>query len=295
MEFTKYQHVEKLGNAETNGILDGICHIFYKIDGTNASVWLNEDEIRTGSRNRELSIESDNAGFCKFVYDNISVFDDYFMKYPDDILYGEWLVPHSLRTYRDDSWRDFYVFDVLRDGDYVPYEAYKEELDNFGINYIPPLATIKNPMPDQLNRFLDKTGEFLVKDGEGKGEGIVIKNYNYRNKFGRQTWGKIVTNEFKERHHKEMGAPKVNNTISIEEKIVDKFLTEAYISKEYQKISLENEGWHNKFLPRLFGVVTHEFIRDEIHSILKELKNPTINFKWLNQLIVRKCKDFVDP
>ena len=40
MEFTKYQHIEKLGNRETEGLLDGMCYIFYKIDGTNASVWM---------------------------------------------------------------------------------------------------------------------------------------------------------------------------------------------------------------------------------------------------------------
>ena len=37
-EFVKYQHVERLGTDETEGILDGIVYVFYKIDGTNGSV-----------------------------------------------------------------------------------------------------------------------------------------------------------------------------------------------------------------------------------------------------------------
>lgn len=297
MEFRKYQHIEKLGNLETEGLLDGECYIFYKIDGTNASVWKSAGgEICCGSRNRELSLDNDNQGFCKWVEDNHNMLNAFFLREPTVTLYGEWLVPHSLKTYRDDAWREFYVFDVVEDtGEHVHYETYRPMLEQRGINYIPPLATIKNPQPEQLDRFLEKSGQFLVEDGKGKGEGIVIKNYEYQNRFGRQTWGKIVTNEFKEKHHKEMGAPAVNNTLTVEERIVEKLLMDSYISKEYEKIVNENEGWHNRFLPRLFGVVFHEFIRDDIHKMLKEHKNPTINFKWLYQLVVRKCKEFVNP
>lgn len=42
-EFLKYQHIERLNTQETEGITDGICHIFYKIDGTNASVWMEKE------------------------------------------------------------------------------------------------------------------------------------------------------------------------------------------------------------------------------------------------------------
>ena len=63
-----------------------------------------------------------------------------------------------------------------------------------------------------------------MKDGEGSGEGVVIKNYDYKNKYGRQTWAKIVTNEFKAKHHIAMGAPVVGCEI-VEEKIVAKYVT----------------------------------------------------------------------
>lgn len=55
MIYRSYQHVERLGTTETNGILDGTCYIFPKIDGTNATVWLGDDNtLRAGSRKREL-------------------------------------------------------------------------------------------------------------------------------------------------------------------------------------------------------------------------------------------------
>ena len=53
--YTKYMHVEKLGSGEVEGILDGTCYLFYKIDGTNACVWYGEntDTLQFGSRKRQ--------------------------------------------------------------------------------------------------------------------------------------------------------------------------------------------------------------------------------------------------
>ena len=60
--FFKYQHVERLGTTETNGIEMGMCYIFPKIDGTNSQLWWNNG-LKAGSRNRELYLDNDNAGF----------------------------------------------------------------------------------------------------------------------------------------------------------------------------------------------------------------------------------------
>ena len=51
--YTKYQHIEKIGSGEVEGILKGTCYLFYKIDGTNACVWFDEDtnSLQFGSRN----------------------------------------------------------------------------------------------------------------------------------------------------------------------------------------------------------------------------------------------------
>ena len=37
--FVKYQHIERFGTQETEGIENGTCYVFPKIDGTNASLW----------------------------------------------------------------------------------------------------------------------------------------------------------------------------------------------------------------------------------------------------------------
>ena len=222
MEFKKYQHVERFGNSEVEGIELGICYVFPKIDGTNASVWLNDNgELRAGSRNRELTFEKDNAGFYNTISNDERILG-YLKKHPTHRLFGEWLVPHSLKTYKDDAWRKFYIFDVCVDSDnetgleYIPYDIYQPLLEEFNLDYLAPIKIIKNGDYESFIRCLDQN-IFLIKDGCGVGEGIVIKNYNFYNKYGRQTWAKIVTSEFKEKHHKVMGAPIVENKM-IEEK-----------------------------------------------------------------------------
>ena len=208
MEFRKYQHIERFGTTEVENIEVGKCYLFPKIDGTNSQVYLNDNgEVCAGSRNRVLSLDNDNGGFLAHIIqqDNIRRF---LVENPTLRLYGEWLIPHSLRTYRDECWRKFYVFDVVEElgGDefrYLPYEEYQELCERYAIDYLPPVAIINNPSYDNLLAVLQRN-VFLIKDGCGVGEGIVIKRYNYKNKYGRTTWAKIVTSEFKEKHAKVM-------------------------------------------------------------------------------------------
>lgn len=291
--FKKYQKVARYGTTDVEGIEIGQCVIFPKIDGTNGSVWLENGEIKAGSRNRELSLEKDNAGFYAHILENEAI-QSYLRKHPTHRLYGEWLVPHSLKTYRDDTWRKFYVFDVCEDVDddvkYIPYNEYQGLLEEYGINYIPPLATVNNGSYEQFIPYLDKN-DFLIRDGKGNGEGIVIKNYDFRNKFGRQVWAKIITSEFKEKHKKVMGDPDISNENIIEEKIVNDFCTEAFVEKEFAKFALENDGFQSTNIPELLGKIWYEFINEESWNIIKKYKNPKINYKILNGLVIKKIKE----
>ena len=293
MEFKRYQHIERFGTTEVEGIEIGTCYVFPKIDGTNSSVWLNNGVIEGGSRNRALTVENDNAGFYAAALADERI-RKYLEKHPTHRLFGEWLVPHSLKTYRDDAWRKFYIFDVCVDADnetgleYLPYEIYKPLLDEFGLDYLAPLKVIKN---GTLEDFLwcCENNDCLIKDGAGAGEGVVIKNYDFYNKYRRQTWAKIVRSELKEKHRKEMGAPVKDNRL-VEEDIVENYVTRAFVEKEWAKIKTENDGWTSKMIPQLLGRVFHELICEEIWNILKEFKNPTVNFKILNTFTITKIK-----
>ena len=51
--FKKYLEVERLGKEEVEGILFGECALFPKLDGTNASIWMEANgDIKAGSRSK---------------------------------------------------------------------------------------------------------------------------------------------------------------------------------------------------------------------------------------------------
>lgn len=287
MDFQRYQHVERFGTPEVEDIELGTCYVFPKLDGTNASVWLENGVVHAGSRNRELSDEADNAGFLASVKVDPRIVA-YLEKNQSHRVFGEWLVPHSLKTYRDDAWRKFWIFDVMDGEKYVQYDEYKQDLDAFGLDYIPPVAITKNPTVETLMGCLDRN-TFLIKDGQGLGEGVVIKNYAYQNRFGRTTWAKIVRTEFKEIHNRTMGAPVVANEKVIEEVIVEDFCTTALIEKEYAKIVNETP-WTSKMIPRLLNTVFYCLVTEESWNFVKKFNNPKVDFKRLNQYAIMKVK-----
>jgi len=291
MEFTKYMHLERLGTSEVEGIEDGLTYVFPKLDGTNGSVWIDDEgQINAGSRNRHLSIGADNAGFLAWAVEQSNL-KQYLKHNPSHILYGEWLVPHSLKTYRDDAWRRFYVFDVLdrATGALVHYENYKDGIERHGIDYLAPIAQIKNGSLEHFLKCLDKNVH-LIKDGCGVGEGIVIKNYQWQNKYGRVTWAKLVGNAFREQHAKAMGSPEIGGKV-IEEKIIDEFVTQHLVDKVHAKIVNAEGGWQSKFIPRLLGEVWHDLVNEEMWEIVKKHKNPRIDFSGLQRFCQIKVKE----
>lgn len=280
--YQKYQHLEKLGSDEVDGILFGTCYVFPKIDGTNAHVWREDGVVKFGSRNRELSLENDNAGFMAW-----GVTHDWSDLKEGMHVFGEWLVPHSLKTYRDDAWRKFYVFDIFLDGEYCPFDTVEHYADLLGLEFIQPLRIIKNPKFENIEQCLEEN-KYLIKEGEGIGEGVVIKNYDFVNKFGRQCWAKMVTNQFKEKHVKAMGAPESTGTKYIEEEIANEYVDLHLVEKTYAKIALD--GWNSKKIPHLLGVVWHDLITESMWDIVKSNKNPAIDFKVLNRFVIARIK-----
>lgn len=291
MKFKKYMHVERFGTVEVEGIEAGNCYIFPKIDGTNASVWLDDDGfLCAGSRRRQLSLDQDNAGFLAAMLKNDRIIA-YLEEHPEHRLFGEWLVPHSIKTYLDNKWNEFYIFDVMiGEEEYIPYNIYQPLLEEFGLEYIPPQKIIKNPTLETLKREL-QNNDYLMPTGQ-VGEGIVIKNYDFYNQFGRQVWAKMVTSDFKEKHRKEMGVPSVNNTYTIEERIVDEFLTEAMVDKVYAKIVNEKGGWRSQYIPQLLNTVYYDLVTEEIWNFVKKLKVDKLSFKRLQNLTFARVKEY---
>jgi len=288
--FIRYMHIERLGTDETENINMGTTFVFPKIDGTNSSIWKEDSKIFAGSRNRELTEEKDNANFYKTILADENI-KNFFNDFPDWRLFGEWLVPHSLKTYNSSAWKKFYIFDVIdAEHQYVPYNTYKDILPKYNLEFIPCIAKVHNGTYEQFINILNQN-QYLIEDGKGLGEGIVIKNYEFKNKYGRVTWAKIVRSEFKDLHRKTMGEHVVEGKKIIEDEIVEHLLTKAMIEKEYEKIKLIEKGWSSKLIPRLLNTVYHEFIVEEMWNIVKKHKQPKIDFKTLQFFTNKKIKE----
>lgn len=298
MTFEKYQHVEKFGHLEVQGIDVGKCYIFPKIDGTNGSVWTDHNNfIYAGSRNRPLSREDDNAGFFAYIQEHAGIKKFLGMGYLR--LYGEWLVPHTIKDYRDDAWKKFYVFDVMNHmGQYLTPDEWIPLMQWAGVDYLPPLEVIVNPTENDLMRVMNNNS-FLMKDGY-IGEGIVIKNYDYVNRFGRVTWAKMVRNEFKDRHKSENKLQIIHRD-NLESKIAEKYVTSVLVEKVVAHILNQNRTtdilnnpvescWSSKYIPQLLSTVFYDLIREETWSFIKQFKNPVIDFRKLQQYTIHQIK-----
>ena len=196
----------------------------------------------------------------------------------------------------DSAWKQFYIFDIIEEISeeevkYLPYEEYSILLDKYNLLYLKPLAIINNPLEDELINIMNNN-KFLIKLNSGIGEGIVIKNYDYINKFGRVIWAKIVSREFKETKGVLYKKTAVNSD-NIENQIVETFVTIDLCEKEYAKIELEDGGFRNIKIPQLLDMVYYNLIKEDIYNILKKYKYPTINFKLLQRITFRKVKQLM--
>ena len=288
-EFKKYIHLERYGTDEVDGINIGQCYIFPKLDGTNGSAWLGDDgSICAGSRNRKLSLDDDNHGFMAWITQQEN-WNSCLEENSDLTFYGEWLVPHSLKTYRDEAWRRFYVFDVAcADGSFMTYEQYKPICEKHGIDYIPCVLKSRNPDYDILHTEAT-TNKFMLKEGELCGEGIVIKNYAFQNRFGRQTWAKLITATFKDKHVIEMGGKSIDCKM-VEESIAEEFMTLHIVEKIIAKIRSEDESFTARHIPRLLSTAFHDLVTEELWEAIKKHKNPRIDFKALNRFTILRVK-----
>ena len=315
MEFRKYDHVERFGHSDVTGIDAGLVHVFPKLDGTNASLWLTDAEdhgphLHAGSRTRVLEEGADNAGFLAWMKSNelplITVLMD------NDLhacrVYGEWLVPHTLKTYREEAWRRFWIFDVWHweDG-YLPFDRWAEPLRAAGFDVVDPLCTIENPTEDQLRHQVE-LNTYLIADGAGVGEGIVLKNYAWRNQHGRQPWAKIVRNEFKEENRRAFGTPELRGSYEVEAALAEEYVTPTLVAKTRAKIVLAlkhsnsktmaftqrhvEEHYRKQMIPRLLQTVYSDVLQEELPAAVKKYRDPTINFKRFRAQCVRFTKRY---
>ena len=147
------------------------------------------------------------------------------------------------------------------------------------------MEVLQNPTADEVVAYKD-SATFLTKGGVA-GEGIVIKNYEFVNKYGRTTWAKVVRAE--SRVATKLQKPIIGRCI--ESEIVDAFVTEAFVEKEFYKLANENGGvFERRLIGRFLNTVWYTLITEEMYHAISKFKNPKIDFQMLRRLTEEKVK-----
>ena len=133
MKFKPYPKVQGLHKEECDGLLYGNCIIQEKIDGANASIWMEEDGIHCGSRTRDLTIINKGFnGFKEYVESHEGI-KNLLTTYPHLRLYGEWLVRHTI-GYNELSYKHFYLYEIENEeGERMPIEQVYLLANEYGI------------------------------------------------------------------------------------------------------------------------------------------------------------------
>lgn len=259
MEQKKYHSIVRYGHKSTQEVLNKGDQIIIqeKIDGANASFAVIDGELKCWSRNKELSMNNTLEGFYVWVKENINV-----DKLLEGVIYfGEWTAQHKV-VYEGYT-KQFFLYDIfnLHLEEYVSFPMVRDEAKRLGLQLIPVFFEGEFESFDQLMSYVGHTELNGKLGGEPCGEGIVVKNMEYRDRFGKQMFVKLVVDKFAEVQKQK--APKdPKKKFSEEELKVRECVTAPRVEK--QLFTMIEEG----LLERNFGI-------EEMGKILKHI-NPLV-------------------
>lgn len=253
VEQKKYRKVLRLGHRETVDVLKEGDHIVIqeKIDGANASFRRVGNELVAFSRRDQLTPEYTLKGFYNFVQGlDIHIGEGF-------VFFGEWTSPHKIQY--PDHQNKFFLYDIydLEQKKYLPFEFVKNTGKALGLDIVPVFYEGEYQGFDHLMSFVGKT-ELGGKLGDVEiGEGIVVKNVDYVDKFGKQKFVKLVTDNFREvQKQRAPRDPKI--ALTAEQKFVDATVTEARVDKMLHKFVDE-------------GILDENFGIEDMNVILKNM------------------------
>ena len=308
-EYKSYLHVERLDSPECEGLLDNDnIMVTAKIDGTNACVFWSDKfgQVVGGSRSRQLSEFSDNAGFYAWLQSECEEAVDLrrvVSEHPNWIVYGEWLgfakFIGKIKTYDSVAKGHMYIFDVydIETQSYLPDPEWREALRSYNLEpyYVELLAILNHPTYNDVVE-VAKSNKFLLTHAENLGEGVVCKVPHYKDKWGHTVYGKVVLDEYKQRQ----GMPKKKNPVvreGLESDIVDYWVTDAELAKAKEKVCVilemdEFDKKNGKAIGYYLEMVWSDLMT-EMKAIVKQYKSPIIDFRLLRNAANTKARQYI--
>lgn len=279
-DYKTYPKIHRLGKEETEGILNNYVIVQEKVDGANISIFQLDGKVRCGTRTRILPEDESFNGFQEAVRSNLNL-AMYFSRNPNHILYGEWLVKHTI-TYPDEAYRKIYLFDIYdRFNDvWLSQEDVKAEAEFLGLEY-PHIFVAGNITEDEINEYVGKSAIAPA------GEGVVLKAEGFVNKFGDHSYAKVVHQKFKESNAIVFGGNNKHSDTYWEMYVVNKYCTTGRVTKIMQKLQSETEEKLDyKHIPQVVGTCYHDMMTEEIWEIIKKVQK--LDFYQLKRLSNKK-------
>ncbi len=194
MDFRTYPKIKQIGSDEIKDLLttpDDEIVIEEKVDGANFRFMVSSDgRIVFGSRSQSLGDDKqDIGGNWKRCVEHIKSKSANFLTDMPYIYYGECMVQHSI-AYDWQRVPPFLGFDILdlTTGKFLNWEARNALFKRMGLDVVPHIKTCKASEITKLDDSVIPQSSYYP----GQAEGLMFKNY------GKQMFGKHVTEKFKE-------------------------------------------------------------------------------------------------
>lgn len=289
----KYVDIERLGSPDNSTILDheeDELIVEEKVDGGNGCFFLHEDgTIHVCSRNRDLTAEKDEKSFKKsreWILANVKEPNLNFCYYFEHmqkhtISYGEGIPPIIGFDIKPKEG----AFD--KEPQFIGRKAKEAEFERIGVPCVNliwkgTVSEFKKLNPEDLL----KTSAYYSQAPEG----IVIKNYNRTNVYGRALFAKIVRDDFKELNRATFDGLKKDHSDSL--KFAETYFTDARIRKRIHALTQESSlPLDRKLMQFLVVDVIKDVFKEELPSILKFSE---IVFPVIKQKASKRCLEVLD-
>lgn len=269
-EIKKYTDIIRYGKSSTKGVIKegDIISITEKVDGANASFALdNENQIGVSCYSRRLLLEPTNTlqGFYNWVEENIVPIKDKLN--PNYRYIGEWTCPHKIK-YKEEFTKVFLMFSIWDDEtqQYLSDDIVISEAERLGLRTVEYFYYGEFISYEHMSSFIGKSN---ITEELNAGEGIVVKNVNYFDNFGKQVFVKLVSEKFAEIQKQRL--PKNPNIHEKEVAIIKTVLTKPRVDKLLHKLVDEEElirdelriEYMRKLLKLLGNRVLEDMIKEE--------------------------------
>lgn len=282
-----------LGHAALEDLFAGIVQIQEKIDGSQFSFGVFDGQLVCRSRNRVIP-DLEHAEMFQLAVDHaVKLFNE-------DRLQEGWTYrceylskpKHNTLAYDRVPRNNLIIFDIDQgDQMYLPVSRLAVHANLLRLEAVPHLAEynviFKPPFLEELKEYLQETSIL----GNVKVEGIVIKNYSRYDASHKVLMGKLVSEDFKERHSRDW---KIRNPgkASFIGKVIEEFATEARWLKGIQHLQ---EAGELKYEPQDIPLVLREIANDVLDEAGEEIKEKMFKYFWkkyLSRGIIKGLPEF---